>query len=68
MLDLGFDEEIQKTFSYFKQQRQTVIFSATMPKKFQDFQGSQGSQGLPGLPRLTGLPGLPGLPGQRGRL
>jgi ATP-dependent RNA helicase DDX41 len=37
MLDLGFDEEIQKTFSYFKQQRQTVIFSATMPKKFQDF-------------------------------
>lgn len=37
MLDLGFDEEIQRIFGYFKQQRQTLIFSATMPKKFQDF-------------------------------
>ena len=37
MLDLGFDEEIQAIFSFFKGQRQTLIFSATMPKKFQQF-------------------------------
>ena len=37
MLDLGFDEEIKNVFSFFTHQRQTLIFSATMPKKFQDF-------------------------------
>ena len=37
MMDLGFDEELQKTLGYFKGQRQTLIFSATMPKKFIDF-------------------------------
>lgn len=37
MLDLGFDEDIQAIFSFFKHQRQTLIFSATMPKKFQQF-------------------------------
>jgi ATP-dependent RNA helicase DDX41 len=37
MLDMGFDEEIKNIFSFFKYQRQTVIFSATMPKKIQDF-------------------------------
>jgi ATP-dependent RNA helicase DDX41 len=37
MLDMGFDEEIKNIFTYFKAQRQTVIFSATMPKKIQDF-------------------------------
>lgn len=37
MLDLGFDEDIQAIFSFFKGQRQTLIFSATMPKKFQQF-------------------------------
>lgn len=37
MLDLGFDEEIRTTFSHFKRQRQTLLFSATMPQKFQDF-------------------------------
>lgn len=37
MLDVGFDEDIQNIFSYFTRQRQTVIFSATMPKKIQDF-------------------------------
>ena len=33
----SFDEEIRNIFSYFRAQRQTVIFSATMPKKIQDF-------------------------------
>lgn len=35
MLDMGFDEDIKTIFSYFKSQRQTVIFSATMPKTIQ---------------------------------
>jgi ATP-dependent RNA helicase DDX41 len=37
MIDLGFEEDIRTTFDYFKHQRQTVLFSATMPKKIQDF-------------------------------
>ena len=37
MMDVGFDEDVQNIFSYFKYQRQTVLFSATMPKKIQDF-------------------------------
>jgi len=37
MLDMGFDEEVQHIINRFKRQRQTVLFSATMPKKFQDF-------------------------------
>merc|ERR1719453_2555334 len=37
MLDLGFDEEVQKICNNFSQQRQTVLFSATMPQKFRDF-------------------------------
>lgn len=37
MIDLGFEEEIRTTFDFFKGQRQTVLFSATMPKKIQDF-------------------------------
>ena len=34
MMDVGFDEDVQNIFSYFKYQRQTVLFSATMPKRF----------------------------------
>ena len=37
MLDLGFDEEVQAIVGGFTRQRQTLLFSATMPKKFQDF-------------------------------
>lgn len=37
MLDLGFDEEVATTFNHFSGQRQTLLFSATMPQKFQDF-------------------------------
>jgi len=37
MLDLGFDEEVHNIINKFKRQRQTVLFSATMPQKFQDF-------------------------------
>lgn len=37
MLDFGFDEEVHSIINHFKQQRQTVLFSATMPHKFQEF-------------------------------
>jgi len=37
LIDLGFEEDIRAVFDYFKYQRQTVLFSATMPKKIQEF-------------------------------
>lgn len=37
MLDMGFDEEVGEIMNYFPHQRQTLLFSATFPKKFQDF-------------------------------
>ena len=37
MVDLGFEEDVRKIFSYFKSQRQTLLFSATMPVKIQNF-------------------------------
>ena len=37
MIDLGFEEDVRTIFSFFKDQRQTLLFSATMPKKIQNF-------------------------------
>ena len=37
MLDMGFDEEVGEIMNHFKFQKQTLLFSATFPKKFQDF-------------------------------
>ncbi|UJR15219.1 hypothetical protein I4U23_002178 [Adineta vaga] len=37
MIDLGFEEEVRNIMSHFKAQRQTLLFSATMPKKIQNF-------------------------------
>merc|ERR1712071_588579 len=37
MIDMGFEEDIRTIFSFFKGQRQTLLFSATMPKKIQNF-------------------------------
>ena len=37
MIDMRFEEDIQTIFSYLKDQRQTLLFSATMPKKIQNF-------------------------------
>ncbi|KAI2803062.1 hypothetical protein RDWZM_001236 [Blomia tropicalis] len=37
MIDMGFEEDIRTIFSYFQGQRQTLLFSATMPKKIQNF-------------------------------
>jgi ATP-dependent RNA helicase DDX41 len=34
---LGFDEEVGEIMNHFPHQRQTLLFSATFPKKFQDF-------------------------------
>ena len=37
MIDMGFEDDVREIFSYFKGQRQTLLFSATMPKKIQNF-------------------------------
>ncbi|PKI85689.1 RNA helicase [Malassezia vespertilionis] len=37
MIDRGFEESIRDIMSYFTQQRQTLLFSATMPRKMLDF-------------------------------
>ncbi|KAI0043555.1 DEAD-domain-containing protein [Auriscalpium vulgare] len=37
MVDLGFEEDVRNIMSFFKRQRQTLLFSATMPRKIQDF-------------------------------
>lgn len=37
MLDMGFEDELKSIFAFFKAQRQTLLFSATMPKKIQNF-------------------------------
>lgn len=37
LIDLGFEEDIREVFDHFKAQRQTLLFSATMPKKIQAF-------------------------------
>lgn len=37
MIDLGFEDEVRNIMSFFKRQRQTLLFSATMPRKIQDF-------------------------------
>lgn len=37
LIDLGFEEDIRNIFDYFTNQRQTVLFSATMPQKICTF-------------------------------
>ncbi|EEF50743.1 dead box ATP-dependent RNA helicase, putative [Ricinus communis] len=37
LVDLGFEEDIREVLSYFKAQRQTLLFSATMPTQVQNF-------------------------------
>ncbi|BDA40614.1 DEAD-box ATP-dependent RNA helicase 35 [Coccomyxa sp. Obi] len=37
MVDMGFEEDIREVLSYFKAQRQTLMFSATMPMKIKAF-------------------------------
>eukprot|EP00911_Craspedida_sp_UC1_P000009 UC1_evm1s8 len=37
MIDLGFEDDIRNIFTFFKGQRQTLLFSATMPTKIKDF-------------------------------
>ena len=37
MVDLGFEEDVREILSYFKNQRQTLMFSATMPMKIRTF-------------------------------
>eukprot|EP00045_Choanoeca_perplexa_P006362 m.54131 g.54131 ORF g.54131 m.54131 type:complete len:611 (-) comp13604_c0_seq1:86-1918(-) len=37
MVDMGFEDDIRTIFSFFKGQRQTLLFSATMPTTVKDF-------------------------------
>ncbi|KAH0865728.1 hypothetical protein HID58_082939, partial [Brassica napus] len=37
LVDLGFEDDIREVFDHFKSQRQTLMFSATMPAKIQIF-------------------------------
>ncbi|KAJ0231044.1 DEAD/DEAH box helicase domain-containing protein [Hirschfeldia incana] len=37
LVDLGFEDDIREVFDHFKSQRQTLLFSATMPPKIQIF-------------------------------
>jgi len=37
MVDMGFEEDIREVMSFFKGQRQTLMFSATMPQKILTF-------------------------------
>ncbi|CAG8746679.1 13629_t:CDS:10 [Cetraspora pellucida] len=37
MIDMGFEDDVRNIMSYFTNQRQTLLYSATMPKKIQDF-------------------------------
>ncbi|PXF48227.1 DEAD-box ATP-dependent RNA helicase 35 [Gracilariopsis chorda] len=40
LIDLGFEQDIRAIFSFFTAQRQTLMFSATMPTKIQAFASS----------------------------
>ena len=40
LIDLGFEEDVRAIFSFFSAQRQTLMFSATMPRKIQAFASS----------------------------
>ncbi len=37
MVDMGFEEEVRSLVDFFQHQKQTLLFSATMPKKIQQF-------------------------------
>lgn len=37
LVDMGFEEDLRGIFDFCSHQRQTLLFSATMPKKIQDF-------------------------------
>ncbi len=38
MLDMGFLEDIEEIFSYMPEERQTLLFSATMPNPSKNLQ------------------------------
>eukprot|EP00056_Hartaetosiga_gracilis_P022303 m.29336 g.29336 ORF g.29336 m.29336 type:complete len:651 (+) comp9564_c0_seq1:72-2024(+) len=37
MVDVGFEEDVRLIYSFFKGQRQTLLFSATMPRQIREF-------------------------------
>ena len=36
MVDMGFEEDVRVVFSHFSSQRQTLLYSATMPMTIQE--------------------------------
>merc|ERR1719472_91572 len=36
-MDMGFEDDLRNIMDFFKTQRQTLMFSATMPQKIQNF-------------------------------
>jgi ATP-dependent RNA helicase DDX41 len=40
LIDLGFEEDVRAIFDFFSAQRQTLMFSATMPTKIRNFASS----------------------------
>lgn len=40
LIDLGFEEDIRAIFDFFTSQRQTLMFSATMPTRIRNFASS----------------------------
>ena len=37
IMDMGFEDDLRNIMDFFTKQRQTLMFSATMPKKIQNF-------------------------------
>eukprot|EP01065_Artemidia_motanka_P008257 TRINITY_DN14123_c0_g1_i1.p1 TRINITY_DN14123_c0_g1~~TRINITY_DN14123_c0_g1_i1.p1 ORF type:complete len:602 (+),score=133.93 TRINITY_DN14123_c0_g1_i1:118-1923(+) len=37
MVDMGFEDDVKDIYQHFRHQRQTIMFSATMPRKIQQF-------------------------------
>ncbi|KAH0463379.1 hypothetical protein IEQ34_007961 [Dendrobium chrysotoxum] len=37
LIDSGFEDDVRVVFDHYKDQRQTQLFSATIPKKIQNF-------------------------------
>lgn len=44
LIEQGFEDDMRRVLDHFKQRRQTVLFSATMPRKIQEFALSALSQ------------------------
>ncbi|QQP37560.1 ATPdependent RNA helicase abstraktlike [Caligus rogercresseyi] len=51
MIDMGFEEDVRTIFSYFRSQRQTLLFSATMPKRYKTLRNLHSLSPSPCFPK-----------------